>query len=194
MSIAKQWDLVSIEDYLARELDSPTKHEYLGGIVYAMSGGRIRHNLIATNAAGALWARLRNKPCHAFNSDMKIRIRLPGHTRFYYPDASVVCQMNPQDELFQDAPVLLVEVLSDSTRRLDLGEKREAYFSIASLELYLTIEPSTPTVVGFRRTESGFVREVWHGLDAVIAIPELDLELPLSELYEGVDLSTPADD
>ena len=152
-----------------------------------MSGGKTRHNLVASNALICLGAQLRNRSCRAFNSDMKIRIRLPGHTRFYYPDASVVCRLNPQDELYQDAPVLVLEVLSDSTRRLDLGEKMEAYLTIASLDLYLVVEPTAPTVIVFRRTESGFSRELWQGLDAVIPIPELELTLPLSELYEGVE-------
>ncbi len=188
MSIAKSWELISSEEYLAAELDSPDKHEFLGGVVYAMSGGKTRHNLVASNALISLGARLRNRPCRAFNSDMKIRIRLPGHIRFYYPDASVVCRLNSQDELYQDTPVMVLEVLSDSSRRLDLGEKMEAYLTIASLDLYLVAEPTTPTVIVFRRTESGFTRELWQGLETVIPIPELELELPLAELYEGVEL------
>ena len=190
MSIAKSWDLVSTEEYLAAEQSSAVKHEFLGGVVYAMSGGTTRHNLVASNALISLGSQLRNRSCRAFNSDMKIRIRLPGHTRFYYPDASVVCRLNPQDELYQDTPVMVLEVLSDSSRRLDLGEKMEAYLSIASLDLYLVAESTSPTVITFRRTESGFVRELWQGLDAAIAVPGVEGILPLSELYEGVELDS----
>ena len=168
-------------------MDSAVKHEYLDGVIYAMSGGRNRHNLIASNALIALGGRLRGPGgCRAFNSDTKIRIRLPGHTRFYYPDASVVCRQNPPDDLYQDTPTLLLEVLSESTRRLDLEEKKEAYLSIASLDVYLLVEQHSHAVIGFRRTENGFAREVWSGLDAVISLPELGIELPLSELYEAV--------
>src|SRR5207237_6192599 len=102
MSAAKKLKLVSVEDYFAGELISPIKHEYLGGVVYAMAGARNVHNIIATNIVGALYARLRGRPCRPFNSDTKIRVRLATQVRFYYPDASVVCRPNPQTDSFQD--------------------------------------------------------------------------------------------
>src|SRR6266567_2592347 len=121
MSAAKKLNLISVEDYLAGELQSPIKHEYLGGVVYAMAGARNAHNLIASNTLGALFGRLRGRPCRLYNSDTKIRIRLPTHTRFYYPDVSVICRPNPPTDTFQDDPAVLVEVLSRSTRRIDEG-------------------------------------------------------------------------
>src|SRR5262245_40490461 len=90
MSPAKPLKLVSVEDYLAGELVSPGKQEYLGGVGYAVAAARNAHNIIATNVVGALYARRRGRPCRPFNSDAKIRVRLPTHVRFYYPDASVV--------------------------------------------------------------------------------------------------------
>jgi Uma2 family endonuclease len=187
VSTAPELSLVSIDDYLRREIESAVKHEYLGGVVYAMSGGRNRHNLIATNTLLALGGRLRETACRAFNSDTKVRIRLPDHTRFYYPDVSVVCQQNSLDDVFQDRPVLVVEVLSESTRRTDLGEKAEAYQSIASLEVYLLVEQRTQAVVVFRRSEIGFEREVYEGLHSVVPLPHLGIELPLSEVYEALE-------
>src|SRR5262249_22293986 len=85
MTAAKKRNLISVADYLAGELVSPIKHEYLGGVVYAMAGARNAHNLIAANTLGALHGRLRGRRCRAFNSDTKIRVRLPTHVRFYYP-------------------------------------------------------------------------------------------------------------
>src|SRR5205085_1055503 len=123
MSAAKKLKLVSVEDYLAGELVSPVKHEYLGGVVYAMAGATNLHNAIAMNTAVAIQTRLRGKPCRAYNSDTKVRVRLSGHVRFYYPDVSVVCRSNPPTDSFQDEPAVIVEVLSDSTRRTDEGEK-----------------------------------------------------------------------
>src|SRR5688500_9697909 len=117
MSAAKKLDPITIEDYLAGELISPIKHEYLGGVVYAMAGARNMHNLIATNTLVALGTRLRGKSCRPYNSDTKIRVRLATQTRFYYPEVSVVCRPNPQDDSFQDEPVVIVEVLSRKTRR-----------------------------------------------------------------------------
>jgi Uma2 family endonuclease len=193
MSTAPQLNLISVEDYLAAELGSPIKHEYLGGVVYAMAGGQNVHNLIASNTLVALGTRLRGRSCRAFNSDTKIRVRLLTHVRFYYPDVSVICRPNPQTDSFQDEPAALVEVLSASTRRIDEGEKKDAYLTIPSLALYVLIEAMARAVVVFRRTEHGFVREVYEGLDAKIPMPEIDAELPLAEVHDGVELLPAAD-
>ncbi len=190
MSAAPKWNLVAIDDYLAGELVSPIKHEYLGGVVYAMAGARNAHNLIASNCLGALHGRLRGQRCRPYNSGhTKIRLRLPHQVRFYYPDASVICRPNPQGDSFQDEPVVLVEVLSARTRRIDEGEKKDAYLTIPSLCAYILVEQESPTVVVFRRTEQGFVREIHQGLDAVIPLREIDIELPLAEVFDGVEFT-----
>jgi Uma2 family endonuclease len=195
MSAVPKLQLISVDDYLAGELQSTVKHEYLGGVVYAMSGARNVHNLIASNTLGALHGRLRGNRCRPYNSDTKIRIRLPFQVRFYYPDVSVICRPNPQSDSFQDDPAVVVEVISDRTRRIDEGEKKDAYLTIASLSAYIVVEQESAAVVVYRRTEQGFVREVYTGLDAVIPLPEIETELPLAEVYEGVEFSSePTDD
>jgi Uma2 family endonuclease len=195
MSTARKLYLVSVEEYLANELTSPVKHEYLGGVVYAMAGARNAHNRIATNTLVALGIRLRGRRCVPFNSDTKIRVHMPAHVRFYYPDASVICRPNPPADSFQDEPAALVEVLSRKTRRIDEGEKKDAYLTIPSLGVYILVEQEEPAAVVFRRTKQGFDREVYQGLEAVIPLPEIDIELPLMELYEGVQfVPEPPDD
>ena len=189
MSRAKKLNLVAVEDYLAGELLSPVKHEYLGGVVYTMAGARNLHNAIATNIIGGLHPRLRGQPCRPFNSDTKIRVHLPAHYRFYYPDASVVCRPNPPTDSYQDEPVVLFEVLSRRTRRIDEGEKKDAYLTIPSLGVYVLIEQETAAVVAFRRTEGGFVREVYQGVDAVLPLAEIGIDLPLAEIYEAVEFA-----
>src|SRR5437588_5467020 len=144
MSAAQKRNLVSVEDYLDCELSSPTKHEYLGGVVYAMAGARNAHNLIAANVLGSLHGRLRGKACRPYNSDTKVRVRLPTQVRFYYPDVSVICRPNPQDDSFQDEPVVIIEVMSHKTRRIDEGEKKDAYLTIPSLCVYLLVDTETP--------------------------------------------------
>jgi Uma2 family endonuclease len=187
MTAARKLDLVSIDDYLAGELVSEVKHEYLGGVLYAMAGARNAHNLISGNVFAALHLLLRGSGCRPFNSDTKLRVRLPTHIRFYYPDCSVICQPNPQSDSFQDAPVATVEVLSRATRRTDEGEKKDAYLTISSLSAYLLVEQESPAIVVHRRTEHGFVREVYTGLDAVVSLPDLDVQLPLADVYDGVE-------
>lgn len=195
MTAAQKLNLISIEDYLAGELVSPIKHEYLGGVVYAMAGARNVHTIIASNILVALGSRLRGRRCRALNSDSKIRVRLPTHVRFYYPDTSVVCRPNPPNESFQDEPAAIFEVLSSTTRRTDIGEKKDAYLTIPSLGVYVLVEQESAAVVVHRRTEQGFVREVYEGLDAILPLPEIDAELPLREVYDGVEFSPelPAD-
>jgi Uma2 family endonuclease len=187
MTAARKLERISVDDYLAGELVSPIKHEYVGGMTYAMAGARNAHNRVAGNTFGALWARLRGKPCQPFNSDTKIRIHLGSETRFYYPEASVVCRPNPDDDSFQDEPVVIFEVLSQRTRRVDEGEKKDAYLKIPSLAVYVLIEQSSPNIVAWRRTNGGFEREEFDGLDAVLPLPEIDTELPLADVYESVE-------
>jgi Uma2 family endonuclease len=154
-----------------------------------MTGARNLHNLIATNVVGLLHARLRGKPCRAFNSDTKIRILFPTHTRFYYPDASVICQPGPATDSFQEAPAVVIEVLSARTRRIDEGEKKDGYLTIPSLNVYLLVEQEMASVLVWRRTEQGFVRQLYQGLDAMLPLSEIGTELPLAEIYEAVEFS-----
>lgn len=191
MTAPKQATSLTIAEYLAGEELSDVKHEYLGGTVHAMAGASNQHNAIAVNALGFLLAKLRGKSCRPFNSDTKVRIEHPDHTRFYYPDALVVCHSNPSTDHFQDQPVVIIEVLSDSTRRTDLGEKRDAYLTIPSLKALIFAESEAPAVILHRRkSEGGFAVEAHSGLDAVIPLPEIDASLPLAELYDQVEFTT----
>lgn len=190
MTAARKLEFVSVEDYLEGELRSETKHEYLGGKIYAMAGARNVHNQIATSLLGLLYAQLRGRPCIAFNSDTKVRLRLPTQTRFYYPDAMIVCHPNPPDDSFQDHPVVIAEVISDATRRTDEGEKKDAYLTIPSVTAYLLIETDRPRVVVHRRTETVFVPEIYEGTDATIALDDVGCAIALAELYERVNFAT----
>ena len=186
MSALPSSPLVSVEDYLAGESVAEQKHEYVGGLIYMMAGARNRHNRIASRAQGLLFVGLRGSPCEAFNSDTKARVHAFEKTRFYYPDAMVVCELNPDDDVFQDRPVVIVEVLSESTRRADEGEKRDAYLEVPSLKVLLLVESDRPSVSVDRRGEDGVFTRTWHeGEDAVVPLPEIGLELPLRELHAG---------
>ncbi|HZZ81087.1 MAG TPA: Uma2 family endonuclease [Gemmataceae bacterium] len=189
MSAALKWNLVSVEDYLDGELHSPIKHEYVGGVVHAMAGASNAHNVINYNTLISIGIRLRGKRCQVHGSDTKVRIDLQNEVRFYYPDQHVFCEPNPLSDSFQDRPVVIFEVLSRSTRRTDLGEKKDAYLTIPSLRVYGLIEQDEPTVIVFRRGPKEFAREVYHGLDAVIPLTEIEIELPLAEIYERIEFS-----
>lgn len=183
-----KWEFISIKDYLDGELVSPVKHEYRDGVVYAMAGARNVHNRISVNALASLFSQLRGKPCTPWNSDTKIRVSQRSGVRFYYPDVSVVCRPNPEGDTWQDEPVVILEVVSASTRRIDLGEKKDAYLTIPSMSVYLVAESSEMAVQVFRRSQDGeFVRELAIGPEAVIDLPEVGATLSLADLYEGVE-------
>lgn len=190
MTAAQKLNLISVEDYLAGELESQVKHEYLGGVVYAMAGARDVHDIVTVNLLARLHARLHAKGrCRPFSSDTKIRVQLPTQTRFYYPDSSVICKPNPTGSSFQDQPAVIFEVLSKKTRRIDEGEKKDAYLTIPSLNVCALVEQELARIVVHRRTPNGFVREVYDGMDAVLPLPEIEIELSLAEVYEGAELT-----
>lgn len=152
-ALSPQWR-ISPEEYLEGEMLAETKHEYVGGIVYAMAGARNRHIQIATNILGELHAALRGHSCQPFNSDTKVRIRHGDDVRFYYPDALVVCKPNDLDEVFQDRPVVIFEVISESTARTDREEKLRAYQTIPTLRAYAVVESERVGITFYHRQDA----------------------------------------
>lgn len=186
MSLAERHaPLLTVEEYLATEASSPCKREYLNGVVYAMAGGTARHSTLGVTITAMLYARLRGKRCRPFNSDMLVRIRHGADHRFYYPDAMVVCKPNPLDDRFQDRPVVIFEVLSDSTSRTDLGVKRDAYLRISSLKAYVIVDSQQIVATVYRPSRDGIEIARFTSLDESLSLPEIECELPLAEIYEG---------
>lgn len=189
-AIPRQSSLISPEEYLAGELTSEIKHQYLGGIVHAMAGARNVHNRIAGNIYLALGSRMRGNKCQPFNSDTKVRVIMPsGQIRFYYPDVQVVCEENPPDDSFQDYPLIIAEVLSRSTRWTDEVEKLQAYMTLRCLQTYFLVESSERRVTVYQQTGIRFERSVCVGNESV-PLPSLNLEIPLQEIYENVLFSS----
>ena len=185
-AIAARLPEISVEEYLADELLSEVKREYLGGVVYAMAGASEAHNRIATRLLSMLDTRLRGKPCEPFGSDMKVRLRPLDSTYFYYPDAMIACDPTDSGHGWRERPAALFEIISEETARVDDGEKRISYLQLPSLQAYVRIEQARPEVVVDRRTPDGWKSERVSGLDAVVRLPELGIELPLAELFERV--------
>lgn len=177
---------ITFEDYLASEALADVKHEYLGGVIYAMAGASEAHNIIAMNLYVGLGNRLRGRPCQPFGSDMKVRLRPLDETYFYYPDAMIACDPTDTGHGWRERPAALFEIISEETRRIDEREKRIPYMQLPSLQAYVRIEQDRPEVVVEWRTPEGWRSERLRGLDAVVRLPALEIELPLAELYERV--------
>lgn len=185
MQPAVNRDYVKAEDYLAGEETSEIKHDYIGGSLYAMSGASTEHNQIALNMAVALRSHLKGKPCRVFVSDVKVRLVFSGEEVFYYPDVMVGCDPRDTHRLYLQYPKLLVEVSSSSTERLDRREKRWAYQTIETLEVYMIVAQDRPEVTIFRKADS-WAGETFQRMDQIVVLKVFDLSLPLSLLYEGV--------
>ncbi len=172
---------ISEEEYLAAELISDIRHEYMDGAIYAMAEASRNHEKIV----GTLYCQLRNH-LHAtasetFASNLKIKIG----NKFFYPDAMVVCDEQTANDYYTEAPTLIVEVLSKSSRRMDETTKRNAYQSLPSLQEYVLIEQDFVDVEVCRKS-AGWVSQHYFWGDTV-DFEAIGLTLTVAEIYERVD-------
>lgn len=181
---------ISEDEYLALERRSETKHELVNGVPVAMAGGSFQHNSIAANVLGALRVLLRGKSCRAVGSDQ--RVHVPATGLYTYPDVTVVCgkpEFHPKEPDTLTNPRVLIEVLSDSTEAFDRGAKFAHYRSIPSFVEYVLVAQNEPRVEHFRRLETGqWILTVYRGESARVELPALGCELPVGELYEGLEV------
>ena len=176
--------LQTLDDFLAWEREQPQRYERISGVLRMMTGGTIDHNRITLNVAEALRQRLRDGDCEVFVNDVKV-VTPAGDVM--YPDVVVACGDLPGKATVLDAPVVIVEVLSESTAERDHGRKRWAYQTIPSLRHYVLIdqdeggiEVTSPNADG--SWQSVIVRE----LDARLRLPALNLEIGLDEVFARV--------
>lgn len=190
--LSRKHQTLSEEDYLRMELESPVRHEYVAGEVFAMTGTTLRHNIIAGNLFAALRAHLRATPCRVFMAD--IRVRVEKANAHYYPDILVSCGPGVQKIDLQtravDDPILIVEVLSNHTEATDRREKLLAYRTLPSLKEYVLVSQNEARVEIHRRLpESGWENIEYSGLEAV-DFASVDLKLDMREIYEGVPIDS----
>jgi len=134
---------IAPEDYLVAENEAATRHEFIDGAVYAMTGTSDRHNMLALSLSSRVLDHLPSRS-QVFMSDMKLRIRDQGATFYYYPDVFVSCAADDRASHHREQPVLIIEVLSPTTDRIDRAEKFRAYTSIPSLIEYVLADPAAP--------------------------------------------------
>jgi len=175
--IKQQW--ISEEDYLAGELVSEIKHEYVDGQVYAMTStsandGRSRG--VDSNANHLL-----ERPCDVFAADMKVKAA----RSYFYPDVVVDCERNSGDNYFTESPLIIVEVLSHSIRKADQTLKRHAYQSLPSLQEYVLIEQEFVDVEVCRRSNHWQSEHYYLGDQVYLAA--LDVLLPVEQIYARVE-------
>ena len=182
---------LTIEEYLAFERDSETKHEYGAGEVFAMAGGSFEHNLIVMNAYASLHAQLRGRPYRVLPSNM--RVLNEGTGLFTYPDLTVISGQPRFLEAYRPDtllnPTVIVEVLSPSTEGYDRGKKFQHYRTIRSLQEYLLIAQDDRRIEHYLRREDGFwLLSEAVGAEERVELPTIGCTLALADVYENVAL------
>jgi Uma2 family endonuclease len=192
MSAALQQRPMTVAEFLAWEERQPIRYEFDGVRPVAMAGGSLPHAIIGGNIYVTLFGLLRGKPCRPFNSDAKVSVA--GSIR--YPDVSVSCSEQTAADLTRQGvvhqPVVVFEVLSESTSVTDRTDKNAECQATASILRYVMLEQDRMAATVFARVGDDWVGHLILGVDAVLSMPEVGIEaIRLAHLYEGVVLPGP---
>jgi Uma2 family endonuclease len=173
---------MTVDEYLAWAEDKPGRYELYAGTIYAMAPERARHAKVKFAVQAALLAAIRRAglPCDMLPDGMTVRV--DEHTS-HEPDALVYCgPAIPDSAIEVPNPMILVEVLSPSTRRIDTSAKLAGYFSIASVRHYLIVDPDKPLVIHHARAEDGIIATHIVG-DGPLRLDPPGLDLTIADLY-----------
>lgn len=177
-------------EYLQLEQQSPHRHEFRQGLVYAMAGGTDNHDRIAFNLLRAIDNHLgEHTDCRFYSGNVKVSHQ---ERFYYYPDAFVTCDPRDRaDRLVKRYPKLIVEVLSPSTQAFDQGDKFRDYQAIATLEEYVLVSADQPRVECRRRPAATTASDDWataiYGPGEWVVLASLGLQVPIEQLYRGLD-------
>jgi Uma2 family endonuclease len=179
-----------MDAFLAWEEYQPERYEFVGGVTSRKTGSTENHDLVGVNAAAALHQRLRGSSCRVHGSNLKVRSPAGA---IMYPDAFVRCGPAQGGRTVVDDPVIVVEVLSPGTQQADLTRKRWAYQAIPSLEAILFVAADEVRVeLAVRGPDGTWISRHHAGLEAVLPLAALDIELQLADLYAGAALERAA--
>lgn len=180
---------VTAAEYLAFEREAEERHEFYKGEIFAMSGASFKHNIIEDNLRGTLHTFLKGKKCRSFGSNL--RIHIPQNTLYTYPDILIVCdEPKLSDEYFDTLlnPTVIIEILSPSTANYDRGAKFDLYRQIESLKEYILIDSATIHFVHYiKNPDLTWTLSDSRNLNAPFSITTIGLQIPLSEVYSGVE-------
>jgi Uma2 family endonuclease len=179
----------TLEEYFELDRNAEGNFEYFSGEVFEMSGVSVNHATIEMNLAEILNPIARKKGCRAFPANLKVKV--PTIPPYRYPDLSVVCGQANFEEIgglqALTNPILIIEVLSDSTEKFDRGEKFRQYKLIESFREYLLIEQNGKNVTLFQKHNDRFWLQSDYVEGESLKITTLDFDLPVNDLYRDVE-------
>ena len=183
----------TIEEYIVHERESGQKYEFHNGKIFALAGGTVNHGLLCGNIYAELRSKLREKGSNCKPTTSEVKLSILKENSFVYPDAMVICgdlQKSNSDKHSVTNPILIVEVLSNSTSTYDRGDKFYLYRQIPSLQEYVLIEQDRPQVeVYYKRLNT----DLWmitrfEGLESNVRLQSIEIEIQMSELYFDIEL------
>ncbi|CAD5974319.1 Uma2 family endonuclease [Planktothrix agardhii] len=184
--------LYSQEEYFKLEETAEFKHEYRDGDIIPMSGGTTNHNQIIVNLCAHLYFALRKQNYRVFTSD--VRLWMAEHRLYTYPDlmvikGDVIYHENRTDTVLN--PLVIIEILSESTGSYDRGDKFKYYRSIPEFQEYILIDQYQYSVEQFVKTETGkWQVNFYESADSILTLSTLDFSINLTDLYEQVNFET----
>lgn len=173
---------LSLEAYLQLEEKSPIRHHLVEGTLWAMAGAGRAHNQILTRLLLKVGPKALEEGCEAYAVDRRLKV---SEDTVFYPDLMVVCTLSPS--LYEEAPCLLVEILSESTEDLDRGKKLWHYLRLPSLRAYLLVDSRRASLEAYLREENQWTY-LRLGPGEKLPLPCPTLELAVDDLYRGVNL------
>lgn len=181
--------IYTADQYLALEVESQTRNEYRDGEIVPMTGGTPTHNELIRALTVVLSLGLRGKPYQVFLADQ--RLSIPERNMYTYPDAMIVprpVELQPGRKDTVTSPILIAEVLSDSTKAYDRDEKFAAYRAIATFQEYLLIDQSRLHVEQYvKQSANQWLFTEYNGQEAKVLLATVAVEIVLAELYENVE-------
>lgn len=182
MLLKKSTVTISKDDFLQGEKVSDIKHEFVNGQVFAMAGASVNHNKITTNVVSAFLVRLRGQGCRPYSNDMLVKTSADSYR---YPDVMVVCDEDfVEDDYATQTPVIIVEVISKTTRQNDKQDKRLEYINMPSLQEYVLIEQDFVDVEVFRKNNGWQPSHYFLGDD--VLFESVEVTVSVEEIYDSV--------
>lgn len=181
--------IYTADEYLALEVESQTRNEYRNGEIVPMTGGTPTHNEIIGNLIFLLKSALKGKPYRIFVTDQ--RLSIPERNMYTYPDAMIVprpIELQPGRKDTVINPILIAEVLSDSTKAYDRDEKFAAYRAITTFQEYLLIDQSRLHIEQYvKQSANQWLFTEYNGQEARVLLATVAVEIVLADLYENVE-------